>query len=80
MQIPEGIQLEPLCAPLPDLKGHTIFFEIVFASDSEADCMLFADARGYLASVDVMHGQANHFTMPEYVQLFEVKLVDSHAL
>ena len=82
LEIPRGVVLAPLCAPLPDLKGHTSFFEIVFAADSEAeiDCMLFADARGYLASVDVMHGQANHLPMPEDVKLGEVKWVDSHAL
>jgi hypothetical protein len=71
IEIPAGTSLVPLRQAAPDLKGHTPFFEIVFSSESDAeiDCMLFADSRGYLASVDVMHGQANHLPMPDQVSI-----------
>ena len=71
LEIAADVKLEPLCRPKPDMKGHAPFFEVVFSSENgaEIDCMLFADARGYLASLDVMHGQANHLPMPEKVTI-----------
>lgn len=82
VEVPEGVALAPLCEPEPGRKGHRAFFEIVFASnaESEIDCMLFADARGYLASVDVTYGQANHLAMPEEIVLGNVMWVESNAL
>ena len=71
LEISQGTELEPLRPPTPDLKGHSPFFEIVFSTDTDAelDCMLFADARGYLVSVDVMHGQSNHLPMPDKLKI-----------
>ena len=47
---------------------------IVYESSAEAEIafLVFVDARGYLSSIDVTCGQANHAQVPDDVRLGRV--------
>jgi hypothetical protein len=71
VEIPSGVSLEPLAEPgNPQRK----IFEIVYESTAEADLafLIFVDARGYLSSIDVTCGEANHALVPDDVRLGRV--------
>jgi hypothetical protein len=78
LTIEPHIALEPLCEPS---EHGGAFFEVVFEStgEFEVDCMFFADKRGYLAGIDIMHGDANQAQMPDDIRVGRVQYVVDHV-
>ena len=68
VEIPSGIALVPIAAPGEPQRM------IVYESSAEAEIafLVFVDARGYLSSIDVTCGQANHAQVPDDVRLGRV--------
>jgi hypothetical protein len=69
-EIPAGLSLTPIAEPGRPGK----IFEVVYESNADAEVafLIFVDARGYLASLDVTCGRSNHAPVPDDVQLGRV--------
>jgi hypothetical protein len=74
LEIDPKVTLEPLCEP----SAHGgVFFEVAFEStgEFEVDCLFFADKRGYLAGIDITHGDSNQAQMPGDIKVGRVQHV-----